>query len=179
MFSGVFSSVVSVFCRALGVWIAPERFSRFDLFWFIVINTLLVDLFMGLVAFPYAYITGSPVWLHWLVGAMIATPIAGVLMFLGGNGLRVNLNLRKELEQAHTELKVQANQDFLSGLANRRAYTAALSEKFKTGKRDFALMMIDLDGFKESMIVTVMMLGTMSLLMLHRACAPGLKTAMP
>jgi len=142
-------SLIAILPRALKVWLAPEKFSEMNLAWFVIFNTVLVNLFVGLTAFPYAYITNSPVWVHWIVGSLIATPIAALLMYLGGNGLRVNLELRAELEQAQADLQVQANQDFLTGLANRRAYTAALSGKFQAKETGFALLMIDLDGFKE------------------------------
>jgi len=142
--------VIGVFRRALSVWFTFERFSRADLYWFIAVNTLLIDLFMGLVAIPYAYVTGAPIWLHWLAGCIIATPITVVLMYLGGNGLRVNLDLRKELEKAQADLEIQANQDFLTGLANRRAFAPIYERAWNSIETEggFVLLTVDLDGFK-------------------------------
>ena len=56
-----------------------------------------------------------------------------------------------ELEQAVRKLEAMAATDFLTGLANRRAFHIALERAFaEAGRhgRDLACIMIDLDGFK-------------------------------
>ncbi len=57
----------------------------------------------------------------------------------------------RQLEEAVRQLETVAATDPLTGLANRRAFEAALERSFAEAQRhvhDLALIMIDLDGFK-------------------------------
>lgn len=58
----------------------------------------------------------------------------------------------RELEQAVSQLRSAAGTDPLTGLANRRAFGQALSQRFAEAKRhgrDLACLMLDLDQFKQ------------------------------
>jgi diguanylate cyclase (GGDEF)-like protein len=53
----------------------------------------------------------------------------------------------KELEEVNKQLHYQAHEDTLSGLPNRRSFYALLNNNI-VNKQEFALLFIDLDGFK-------------------------------
>ncbi|MDX2366964.1 MAG: diguanylate cyclase, partial [Colwellia sp.] len=54
----------------------------------------------------------------------------------------------KALEEANSQLHHQAHEDTLSGLPNRRSFYALLNEKVDK-RKEFCLLFIDLDGFKQ------------------------------
>jgi diguanylate cyclase (GGDEF)-like protein len=61
-------------------------------------------------------------------------------------------NKTNELQEANTKLKVQANQDYLTKLNNRRFFNCSLEEIWKVRKRNkqlLSIMIIDIDYFKK------------------------------
>jgi diguanylate cyclase (GGDEF)-like protein len=58
-------------------------------------------------------------------------------------------HLTRRLEAARADAEAEAMTDALTGLANRRAMDAALAEALADPARDFALLHIDLDLFKQ------------------------------
>lgn len=78
--------------------------------------------------------------------------IAMAVSMLLVTGLQVRMIVSRYLEIGlnlvlQNELETIANTDALTGVHNRRAFTARLTESIERG-RPFALVMMDLDGFK-------------------------------
>lgn len=133
--------------RALRIWTSNERYTERDLFWFIIVNIIIIDIIVIIMSMLQAYVTGSAVLPVILFGVTTATPIAALLMYLGGSALRLNIDLRTQLEEARAALETEANRDFLTGLANRRAFSRVLEEAWLSSD-DFAFIAVDLDAFK-------------------------------
>ncbi|MDX1678975.1 diguanylate cyclase domain-containing protein [Arsukibacterium sp.] len=89
--------------------------------------------------------TGSDLRRIKLVGEMIANSIQNV-------NYRVSLQqTQQQLLQANQELKKQANQDGLTGLANRRQFDEKLLEEIQRSARNklaLSLILLDIDLFK-------------------------------
>ena len=84
-------------------------------------------------------------------GSMLVLAIVSLALLVIGVGLTSYLTDRHAQADSRRALNFQARHDPLTGLANRRAFSDALSEHCRAlrhGKGPFALLMIDLDGFK-------------------------------
>jgi diguanylate cyclase (GGDEF)-like protein len=86
-------------------------------------------------------------WLAILVAAM-------TLLFLGATMLilTVDVRLAHQLDAANARIALLARQDPLTGVANRRTFMEELEAAFRSrarGGADFAVLFLDLDGFKE------------------------------
>jgi diguanylate cyclase (GGDEF)-like protein len=86
-------------------------------------------------------------WLAILVAAM-------TLLFLGATMLilTVDVRLAHQLDAANARIALLARQDPLTGVANRRTFMEELEAAFRArarGGADFAVLFLDLDGFKE------------------------------
>jgi len=57
--------------------------------------------------------------------------------------------LKRRLLEAEREQRTMAHEDPLTGLANRRAFDAGLNAALAGGQRRFALLLIDVDAFKQ------------------------------
>jgi len=147
------------------VWLRPLEFTKRDQMAFVIVNTIIIDLFVLLTVWPETMMSGVSPWFPALFGLATATPVAIVMMTLGGNSLREILKLRSDLEtisdrltERNAELEVTkaeldklAHSDGLTGVANRRSFSEALHDLFgpdaKADGRTW-LAMLDLDGFK-------------------------------
>lgn len=80
-----------------------------------------------------------------LVGDMLANALQNV-------SYRQSLqHISKQLQQANAQLQQQANQDGLTGIANRRHFDQHLAQELQRAKRHqhhIALLMLDIDFFK-------------------------------
>jgi diguanylate cyclase (GGDEF)-like protein/PAS domain S-box-containing protein len=84
---------------------------------------------------------------HWL------QTVGGVVQHTGGKAARLSGTHRDitELKTYHAELEYRANHDWLTGLANRNVLTDRIEHAVavaERSKRSFALLYLDLDGFK-------------------------------
>jgi diguanylate cyclase (GGDEF)-like protein/PAS domain S-box-containing protein len=84
---------------------------------------------------------GETVWVHWF-DSLVTDPVSGqsTLLCLG-----VDVTQELELKQ---RLTVAATQDTLTGTLNRKAISLLMSSKLGRGS-PFALMLLDLDAFKQ------------------------------
>jgi diguanylate cyclase (GGDEF)-like protein len=79
---------------------------------------------------------------------------AMTLLFLGATMLilTVDVRLAHQLDAANARIALLARQDPLTGVANRRTFMEELEAAFRArarGGADFAVLFLDLDGFKE------------------------------
>lgn len=95
-------------------------------------------------------------------------------------GVFQDITVRFHLEQA---LRRSASQDALTGIANRAGFTVALDaaiERARVGERPLALVLIDLDGFKQVNDTHGHLAGDMILQeVARRLQAPGLAECLP
>ncbi len=148
------------------VWLRPIDFTKQDQIAFVLINTIVANLVVLLTVVPEVAVSGVSPWVPALFGIATATPLCLIMMTLGANSLREILKLRTEMEVVSTrlaerngeleiakkELSQLANSDGLTGLANRRFFSAALEEVFGSDRKtsgEIWLAMLDLDGFKQ------------------------------
>jgi diguanylate cyclase (GGDEF)-like protein len=90
-------------------------------------------------ASPLLYTDGD----HQLVQRTLGYAVAYV-------GLTLTIQfLKRRLVEAEREQRTMAHQDPLTGLANRRAFDAALDAALGGGPARFALLLIDVDAFKQ------------------------------
>lgn len=87
---------------------------------------------------------------HWLAIAVAAT----TLVFLGATMLILTIDVRlaHQLDAANARIAALAREDPLTGLANRRTFMEYLEAAFRgraRDKSDFAVLFLDLDGFKD------------------------------
>jgi len=91
-----------------------------------------------------------PIDQHWL-----AIIIAGTtFLFLGATMLILTIDVRlaHQLGEANARIAALAREDPLTGLANRRTFLEHLDVAYRTrsrSKADFAVLFLDLDGFKD------------------------------
>lgn len=150
---------------AMSIWSKPSAMSRKDIAWFVVINTVLVNIATLALAFMEAWATGSSVLHIFSFHAALTVPMTAALLYKGATNMQdivtlksklesasVGLTARNaQLEQAHASLEQQANADFLTGLGNRRSFQIKLYNRHNTARIDnapFWLAIIDLDNFK-------------------------------
>ena len=79
---------------------------------------------------------------------------AATFAFLGATMLILTIDVRlaHQLDEANARIAALAREDPLTGLANRRTFLEHLDSAFAAytrGKSDFAVLFLDLDGFKE------------------------------
>ncbi len=85
----------------------------------------------------------------------LAVLVAGMtLLFLGATMLILTIDVRLalQLDEANARIAALAREDPLTGLANRRTFMEALEAAFLKRVRDkidFAVLFLDLDGFKD------------------------------
>ena len=85
----------------------------------------------------------------------LAVLVAGMtLLFLGATMLILTIDVRLayQLDEANARIAALAREDPLTGLANRRTFMEALEAAFQSRARDkidFAVLFLDLDGFKD------------------------------
>jgi len=85
----------------------------------------------------------------------LAVLVAGMtLLFLGATMLILTIDVRlaHQLDEANARIAALAREDPLTGLANRRTFMEALEAAFQSRSRDktdFAVLFLDLDGFKD------------------------------
>ncbi|MFA5901000.1 MAG: MHYT domain-containing protein, partial [Hyphomicrobium sp.] len=76
------------------------------------------------------------------------------LLFLGATMLILTIDVRlaQQLDEANARVAALAREDPLTGLANRRTFLEHLDAAFRSrarGAPDFAVLFLDLDGFKD------------------------------
>lgn len=110
-----------------------------------VFSALVAGVGFGAVAlFKPAY-RAEPYWMSAVIGCVALTPIYAAYL-----ASRLERQ-RSAAETAAVELAFEAKHDALTGLANRRAFLAALAEALEQAKGrrvSLAVLFIDLDGFK-------------------------------
>lgn len=147
---------VDIFSVTLGVWVYGENGIIFNpLYMWIIIG---YTIRFGKAFFPISlggtYIAililaiYHPFWINNipLITALIIA-VTAIPLFV----LKLQEEIRKknmELEQLLNEMEHQANHDTLTALPNRHYFYSRLHESMENST-DFALLFIDLDGFKE------------------------------
>ncbi len=81
-----------------------------------------------------------------------ATPMPALLLGVGAACAAVVVELRERLEREREEMREFALCDAVTGIANRRSllmHAGYEVERHRRARRSFALVMLDLDGFKQ------------------------------
>jgi diguanylate cyclase (GGDEF)-like protein len=125
------------------------------------------DAFMGpVLVLPMLYVAYFfPPRYAWPLAALEIATYASPLLYAGGGhlllqralgyavayaGLTLTIQfLKRRLVEAERHQRRMAHQDPLTGLANRRAFDAALTAAFQSPEARFALLLIDVDAFKQ------------------------------
>lgn len=149
----------------MAIWAMPASVSKRDVFWFVVVNTILLNLAFAIMVIVAMTVSDGEMAGTLVALAAFAVPLASMLLYLGAQGLRASSDLRedfqrasellskrnRELEEARSTLERHANMDWLTGLDNRRAFQTAVKERIAEATRtgvSFWLAIIDLDDFK-------------------------------
>jgi diguanylate cyclase (GGDEF)-like protein len=125
------------------------------------------DAYMGpVLVLPMLYVAYFfPPRYAWPLAALEVATYASPLLFASGTHLLVQRTLgyavayagltltiqflKRRLIEAERHQRRMAHQDPLTGLANRRAFDAALDDALSGGETRFALLLIDVDKFKQ------------------------------
>ncbi len=125
------------------------------------------DAYMGpVLVLPMLYVAYFfPPRFAWPLAALEVATYASPLLWTGGGHLLVQRTLgyavayagltltiqflKRRLIDAEREQRVMAHEDPLTGLANRRAFDKALNAALAGGEARFALLLIDVDFFKQ------------------------------
>jgi diguanylate cyclase (GGDEF)-like protein len=126
-----------------------------------------VDAYMGpVLVLPMLYVAYFfPPLFAWPLAALEVATYASPLLWTSGGHLLVQRTLgyavayagltltiqflKRRLIHAEREQRAMAHQDPLTGLANRRAFDTALDAALAGGEARFALLLIDVDAFKQ------------------------------
>ncbi|QIR14479.1 diguanylate cyclase domain-containing protein [Shewanella aestuarii] len=87
-------------------------------------------------------------WMNWLILGMVLVCLVTITVFAANRRLNIEIKCREDAEH---QLIYLANHDNVTGLANRTSLDKQLAtaiEKHQATKSKFALLFIDLDGFK-------------------------------